>query len=77
MVFSGIYPVNPEDYEVFRDALERLKLNDAAFCMSLRPHPLSVLGSAVVFWLLHMEIIQERLDREYQVEIITTLPNAV
>ena len=76
MVFSGLYPINSEEHDLLRDALERLRLNDAAFSYEPESSPALGFGFRCGFLgLLHMEIIQERLDREHQVDIITTLPN--
>ncbi|MDR1759830.1 MAG: translation elongation factor 4 [Fibrobacter sp.] len=76
MIFSGLYPINPEDYKNLREALEKLKLNDSA--ISWEPETSEALGFGFrtgFLGLLHMEIVQERLDREFNVDIITTMPN--
>jgi len=76
MVFSGLYPTNSEDFEGLRAALEKLQLNDAS--LQFIPETSAALGfgfRAGFLGMLHMEIIQERLDREFDMDIITTVPN--
>ncbi len=76
MVFSGIFPTNAEDFEDLRAALEKLQLNDAS--LTYEPETSKALGfgfRAGFLGLLHMEIVQERLDREFDIDIITTVPN--
>ena len=76
MVFAGIYPIDAEDYEELRASMEKLQLNDAS--LTYEPESSAALGFGFrcgFLGLLHMDIIQERLDREFDMAVITTMPN--